>query len=260
MSVCLDCTLKSFHRSKKKTWGKYCNNITFQGYGEATSITIGQEAWNGLRIIGMLRSVPCAVYSEVTLQPAPAVTYRTIGGVLDFYIFFGDTPEQVVQEFLEVRPGCVFLKYARKCFLGSHWCELHWHGKCINNMSNYGVQLIGRPVIPAYWSLGFQLSRWDYGSLSEVKATVERNRAVGIPYVRLYLFIFQTIYQTICLLKLLSRLFQSPILVWFSSHCLQLNVCYITYVTILFAMLHKCAPNVWQFHTHLRFMLLLCLL
>ncbi|KAJ0063496.1 hypothetical protein NL108_002787, partial [Boleophthalmus pectinirostris] len=80
---------------------------------------------------------------EVTLQPAPAVTYRTIGGVLDFYIVFGDTPEQVVQEFLE---------------------------------------LIGRPVIPAYWSLGFQLSRWDYGSLSEVKATVERNRAVQIPY------------------------------------------------------------------------------
>uniref|UniRef100_A0A7N8WS69 alpha-glucosidase n=1 Tax=Mastacembelus armatus TaxID=205130 RepID=A0A7N8WS69_9TELE len=80
---------------------------------------------------------------EVILQPAPAVTYRTIGGVLDFYIFFGDTPEQVVQEFLE---------------------------------------LTGRPVIPPYWSLGFQLSRWDYGSLSEVKKTVERNRAVGIPY------------------------------------------------------------------------------
>ncbi|CAG07202.1 unnamed protein product, partial [Tetraodon nigroviridis] len=80
---------------------------------------------------------------EVTLQPAPAVTYMTIGGILDFYIFFGDTPEQVVQEFLE---------------------------------------LIGRPVIPPYWSLGFQLSRWNYGSLAEVKKTVERNRAVEIPY------------------------------------------------------------------------------
>ncbi|KAI4815127.1 hypothetical protein KUCAC02_005290 [Chaenocephalus aceratus] len=80
---------------------------------------------------------------EVTLQPAPAVTFRTIGGVLDFYILFGDTPEQVVQEFLE---------------------------------------LIGRPVIPPYWSLGFQLSRWNYGSLKEVKDTVERNRAAGIPY------------------------------------------------------------------------------
>ncbi|XP_015233743.1 PREDICTED: sucrase-isomaltase, intestinal [Cyprinodon variegatus] len=80
---------------------------------------------------------------EVTLQPAPAVTYRTIGGILDFYLVFGDTPEQVVYEFLE---------------------------------------LIGKPVIPAYWSLGFQLSRWNYTSLAEVKKTVERNRAVNIPY------------------------------------------------------------------------------
>ncbi|XP_041850420.1 maltase-glucoamylase, intestinal [Melanotaenia boesemani] len=80
---------------------------------------------------------------EMILQPAPAVTYRTIGGILDFFIVFGDTPEQVVQEFLE---------------------------------------LVGRPVIPPYWSLGFQLSRWDYGSLSEVKKTVERNRAVDLPY------------------------------------------------------------------------------
>uniref|UniRef100_A0A8K9X5J6 Maltase n=1 Tax=Oncorhynchus mykiss TaxID=8022 RepID=A0A8K9X5J6_ONCMY len=80
---------------------------------------------------------------EVTLQPAPAVTYRTIGGVLDFYILLGDTPEQVVHEFLE---------------------------------------LIGMPMIPPYWSLGFQLSRWDYGSLEEVKRTVERNRAVDLPY------------------------------------------------------------------------------
>ncbi|CAN9511486.1 unnamed protein product [Ophioblennius macclurei] len=80
---------------------------------------------------------------EVTLQPAPAVTFRTIGGILDFYVFFGDTPEQVVQEFIE---------------------------------------LIGKPVIPPYWSLGFQLSRWDYGSLSKVKQVVERNRAIGLPY------------------------------------------------------------------------------
>lgn len=40
--------------------------------------------------------------SEVTLQPAPAITYRTIGGILDFYVFLGNTPEQVVKEYLEV--------------------------------------------------------------------------------------------------------------------------------------------------------------
>ncbi|XP_010139021.1 PREDICTED: maltase-glucoamylase, intestinal-like, partial [Buceros rhinoceros silvestris] len=38
---------------------------------------------------------------EVSVQPAPAVTYRTIGGILDFYVFLGDTPEQVVQEYVK---------------------------------------------------------------------------------------------------------------------------------------------------------------
>ncbi|XP_067276076.1 sucrase-isomaltase, intestinal [Pseudorasbora parva] len=80
---------------------------------------------------------------EVTIQPAPAVTFRTIGGILDFYILVGDTPEAVVDEF---------------------------------------TKLIGRPFIPPYWSLGFQLSRWDYGSLDELKKVVERNRQAGLPY------------------------------------------------------------------------------
>lgn len=51
------------------------------------------------------------VLPEVTLQPAPAVTYRTIGGILDFYVFFGDTPEQVVQEFLEVSFGVCAVRF-----------------------------------------------------------------------------------------------------------------------------------------------------
>lgn len=80
---------------------------------------------------------------EVTIQPAPAVTFRTIGGVLDFYVLVGDTPEAVVDEF---------------------------------------TKLIGRPFIPPYWSLGFQISRWDYGSLDAVKEVVERNRNASLPY------------------------------------------------------------------------------
>ncbi|XP_048170897.1 maltase-glucoamylase-like [Corvus hawaiiensis] len=80
---------------------------------------------------------------EFVVQPAPAVTYRTIGGILDFYIFLGNTPEQVVQEYLK---------------------------------------LVGLPALPSYWSLGFQLSRYGYRSLDEVKEVVERNRAIGLPY------------------------------------------------------------------------------
>uniref|UniRef100_A0A671SNJ1 Glycoside hydrolase family 31 TIM barrel domain-containing protein n=1 Tax=Sinocyclocheilus anshuiensis TaxID=1608454 RepID=A0A671SNJ1_9TELE len=81
--------------------------------------------------------------SNAMVQPAPAVTFRTISGVLDFYILVGETPETVMDEF---------------------------------------TKLIGRPFIPPYWSLGFQLSRWDYGSLEEVKEVVERNRQAGLPY------------------------------------------------------------------------------
>ncbi len=40
--------------------------------------------------------------ADVVLQPLPGVTYRTIGGVLDFYIFVGDAPEHVVQLYTEV--------------------------------------------------------------------------------------------------------------------------------------------------------------
>lgn len=80
---------------------------------------------------------------EVELQPSPSITYRIVGGVLDFYIFLGSSPEDVVREYLT---------------------------------------LIGKPMMPPYWSLGFQLSRWGYKSLDEVKATVERNRKINLPY------------------------------------------------------------------------------
>ncbi|XP_013915888.1 PREDICTED: maltase-glucoamylase, intestinal-like, partial [Thamnophis sirtalis] len=80
---------------------------------------------------------------DFALQPAPAVTYRTIGGVLDFYVFLGNTPEEVVQQYL---------------------------------------LLIGLPWMPSYWNLGFHICRWNYTDLNDVKAVVERNRAAGIPY------------------------------------------------------------------------------
>nr|XP_034988351.1 sucrase-isomaltase, intestinal [Zootoca vivipara]XP_034988352.1 sucrase-isomaltase, intestinal [Zootoca vivipara] len=80
---------------------------------------------------------------DFALQPAPAVTYRTIGGILDFYVFLGNTPEQVVQEYLS---------------------------------------LIGLPRMPAYWNLGFQICRWGYTDIADLKAAIERNREVGIPY------------------------------------------------------------------------------
>ncbi|NXR53451.1 SUIS protein, partial [Hippolais icterina] len=80
---------------------------------------------------------------DVTLSPNPSLTFRTIGGILDFYLFMGPTPESVVQQYTEA---------------------------------------IGRPHMPPYWSLGFQLSRWGYGSLDVLKETVDRMKHYDIPY------------------------------------------------------------------------------
>ena len=43
------------------------------------------------------------------------------------------------------------------------------------------LQLVGRPFIPPYWALGFQLSRWGYDSLPKLKEIINRNRLAGVP-------------------------------------------------------------------------------
>lgn len=36
------------------------------------------------------------------LQPSPALTWRTTGGILDFYVFLGPDPQSVVRQYLDV--------------------------------------------------------------------------------------------------------------------------------------------------------------
>ncbi|XP_070579473.1 sucrase-isomaltase, intestinal-like [Ptychodera flava] len=80
---------------------------------------------------------------DITLQPLPALTYRTIGGILDFWMFLGPTPEDVVGQY---------------------------------------TAAIGRPYMPPYWSLGFQLCRYGYNSLDRVKEVVAGMREYDIPH------------------------------------------------------------------------------
>ncbi|XP_012560121.2 lysosomal alpha-glucosidase isoform X1 [Hydra vulgaris] len=79
---------------------------------------------------------------DIILQPTPAITYRTIGGILDFYIFLGPTVNDVVSQY---------------------------------------TKIVGRPIMPPYWSLGFHLCRWGYNSLNEMNAVRNRMAANQIP-------------------------------------------------------------------------------
>ncbi|KAM7452410.1 hypothetical protein ABFA07_000090 [Porites harrisoni] len=79
---------------------------------------------------------------DIILQPTPAITYRTIGGILDFYVFLGPSPDLVVQQFTAV---------------------------------------VGRPYMPPYWGLGFHLCRWGYGSLNGTMTVNDNMRKYGIP-------------------------------------------------------------------------------
>ena len=67
-------------------------------------------------------------FSDITLQPLPALTYRTVGGVLDFYFFFGPTPEEVVQQYTEVREK-IFLLSENKF-------------KMQQSSLNYGIEIV----------------------------------------------------------------------------------------------------------------------
>jgi lysosomal alpha-glucosidase len=80
---------------------------------------------------------------EVILQPKPAITYRTIGGILDLFIFTAEHPRDVVSDY---------------------WT------------------LIGPPTLPPYWSLGFHLCRWGYYDTNHIRLTMQRNIDQHMPH------------------------------------------------------------------------------
>uniref|UniRef100_A0A674DQY7 Lysosomal alpha-glucosidase n=1 Tax=Salmo trutta TaxID=8032 RepID=A0A674DQY7_SALTR len=79
---------------------------------------------------------------EVVLQPSPALTWVAVGGILDLYIFLGPDPQSVVRQYLQV---------------------------------------IGYPMMPPYWSLGFHLCRWGYRSTNTTREVVRRMHNANFP-------------------------------------------------------------------------------
>lgn len=79
---------------------------------------------------------------DVVLQPSPALTWRSTGGILDVYVFLGPEPKSVVQQYLDV---------------------------------------VGYPFMPPYWGLGFHLCRWGYSSTAVVRQVVENMTRTHFP-------------------------------------------------------------------------------
>ncbi|EFA85346.1 hypothetical protein PPL_02349 [Heterostelium album PN500] len=71
-----------------------------------------------------------------------SMTYKTVGGVLDFFFFVGPSPREVIQQY---------------------------------------HQVIGYPKMPAYWSLGWHQCRWGYHTLEDTEAVVANYYKNGIP-------------------------------------------------------------------------------
>ncbi|KAG0380562.1 hypothetical protein BGX24_007249 [Mortierella sp. AD032] len=78
---------------------------------------------------------------DVIITPKK-ITYKVIGGILDFTIFLGPTPTDVIKQYTE---------------------------------------LIGRPHMPPAWSLGFHQSRYGYNNIGEVEEVVKRYRQENLP-------------------------------------------------------------------------------
>ncbi|MBZ3891739.1 Lysosomal alpha-glucosidase [Sciurus carolinensis] len=84
---------------------------------------------------------------DVVLQPSPALSWRSTGGILDVYVFVGPEPKSVVQQYLDV----------------------------------VGVLPAGYPFMPPYWGLGFHLCRWGYSSTATVRQVVENMTRAHFP-------------------------------------------------------------------------------
>lgn len=48
---------------------------------------------------------------------------------------------------------------------------------------NFFLKVIGHPVMPPYWALGFQLCRYGYANTSEIQELYDSMVAANIPYV-----------------------------------------------------------------------------
>jgi alpha-glucosidase (family GH31 glycosyl hydrolase) len=71
-----------------------------------------------------------------------SLTFKTIGGIIDVYIFSGNSPASVVQQYMDV---------------------------------------VGKPMMVPYWSLGYHNCKYGYTNVTEVEDVVKGYQAAQIP-------------------------------------------------------------------------------
>uniref|UniRef100_A0A665W3A9 alpha-glucosidase n=1 Tax=Echeneis naucrates TaxID=173247 RepID=A0A665W3A9_ECHNA len=87
------------------------------------------------------------------------------------------------------------LSFSQSKHTHTHTIKQTLYGHCPVFLKNYSFrrvltslfvfllkQLIGRPVLPAYWSLGFQLCRYGYSNDTEIANLYRDMKDAGIPY------------------------------------------------------------------------------
>ncbi|OQR75050.1 lysosomal alpha-glucosidase-like [Tropilaelaps mercedesae] len=78
---------------------------------------------------------------DIILTPGPTITYRPVGGILDFFLFTGPTPANVVQQYQEI---------------------------------------VGKPSMVPYWALGYHLCRFGYRNTEDTRQVLQNNLNAGI--------------------------------------------------------------------------------
>lgn len=114
---------------------------------------VGAEVWGLLPSCHylFLFSFPL---KEVALQPAPGLTWRTIGGVLDFYIFLGPDPNMVIQQYQQVigecpHPNTAICRHLPHAHIPAS-LQLHHHPQPSQLGTHQDPPAIPSPALPAH--------------------------------------------------------------------------------------------------------------
>ena len=103
------------HDMAWKTYGLYARDQPPDGgsnmYGTHPRLTILDKNGDAAGLL-FLNSAA----QEISLTPMPGLVYRTIGGLLDVYLFLGPEPEQVDTDFLTFL-NLFFMMYPSICCL-----------------------------------------------------------------------------------------------------------------------------------------------